>query len=169
MSLKINIRETANAAILDMSGRVSLGDALADLRDSIGEALAGDQKNILLNLAEVSHIDSSGLGQLIGSYATVTNRGGQMKLLNLQKRVHDLMQITKLVTVFETYTTRRQRSRVSLKRRRAAQPCSEDAVSSAVSSVGSLKTAARPYNCRASERRWQTSSQGAKTCLAAYA
>ena len=103
MSLKINIRETAYAAILDMSGRVSLGDALAELRDSIREALAGDQKNILLNLAEVSYIDSSGLGQLIGSYATVTSRGGQMKLLYLQKRVHDLMQITKLVTVFETY------------------------------------------------------------------
>jgi anti-sigma B factor antagonist len=74
------------------------------LRDSIREALASDQKNILLNLAEVSYIDSSGLGQLIGSYATVTNRGGQMKLLNLQKRVNDLMQITKLLTVFETYT-----------------------------------------------------------------
>ena len=104
MSLKINIRETADAAILDMSGRLSLGDAVADLRDSIREALASDQKNILLNLAEVSYIDSSGLGQLIGSYATVTNRGGQMKLLNLQKRVNDLMQITKLLTVFETYT-----------------------------------------------------------------
>jgi len=105
MSLKINIRETADAVILDMSGRVSLGEALADLRDSIREALAGDQKNILLNLAEVSYIDSSGLGQLIGSYATVTGRGGQMKLLNLQKRVKDLMQITKLLTVFETYTS----------------------------------------------------------------
>ena len=104
MSLKINIRETADATILDMSGSISLGDALADLRDSIREALAGDQKNILLNLAEVSYIDSSGLGQLIGSFATVTNRGGQMKLLNLQKRVNDLMQITKLLTVFETYT-----------------------------------------------------------------
>ena len=104
MSLKIDIRETADAAILDLSGRVILGEALVDLRDSIREALAGDQKNILLNLAEVSYIDSSGLGQLIGSYATVTNRGGQMKLLNLQKRVNDLMQITKLLTVFETYT-----------------------------------------------------------------
>jgi anti-sigma B factor antagonist len=103
MSLKIEIRETADAAILDMSGRVSLGDALGELRDSIREALAGDQKNILLNLAEVSYIDSSGLGQLIGSYATVTSRGGQMKLLNLQKRVNDLMQVTKLLTVFETY------------------------------------------------------------------
>jgi len=105
MSLKINIRETANAAILDMMGRVTLGDGLADLRDSIREALAGDQKNILLNLAEVDYIDSSGLGQLIGSYATVTSRGGQMKLLNLQKRVNDLMQVTKLLTVFETYTS----------------------------------------------------------------
>src|SRR5271169_3153559 len=104
MSLKINIREAADATILDMSGRITLGEPLAELRDSIREALAGDHKNILLNLAEVSHIDSSGLGQLIGSYATVTDRGGQMKLLNLQKRVHDLMQITKLVTVFETYT-----------------------------------------------------------------
>jgi len=105
MSLKINIRETADAAILDMNGRVTLGDGLADLRDSIREALAGDQKNILLNLADVSYIDSSGLGQLIGSYATVTSRGGQMKLLNLQKRVNDLMQVTKLLTVFETYTS----------------------------------------------------------------
>ena len=104
MSLKINIRETADATILDMSGRISLGDAPAELRDSIREALAGDQKNILANLGEVNHIDSSGLGQLIGSYATVTSRGGQMKLLNLQKKVNDLMQVTKLLTVFETYT-----------------------------------------------------------------
>ena len=108
MSLKIDIREIGDVAILDMHGRISLGDGLADLRDSIGEALAGSQKNILLNLAEVSYIDSSGLGQLIGSYATVTNRGGQMKLLNLQKRVNDLMQITKLLTVFETYTNEQE-------------------------------------------------------------
>ena len=105
MSLKITIRETAEGTILDMSGRLTIGDALGDFRDSIREALAGDRKNILLNLAEVSYIDSSGLGQLISSYATVTSRGGQMKLLNLQKRVNDLMQITKLLTVFEVYNT----------------------------------------------------------------
>ena len=103
MSLKINIRETADAAILDMSGRLTLGEGLGDFRDSIREALAGDQKNILLNLSEVSYIDSSGLGQLIGSYATVTDRGGQMKLFNLQKKVTDLLQITKLLTIFETF------------------------------------------------------------------
>lgn len=105
MSLHIQIRETAQAAILDLNGRVTLGDGLSELRDSIREALSGNQKNIILNLAEVSYIDSSGLGQLIGSYATVTARGGKMKLVGLQKKVTDLMQITKLLTVFETYPT----------------------------------------------------------------
>ena len=103
MSIKITTRETAAATILDLSGRLTLGEALGEFRDSIRESLAGDRKNILLNLAEVSYIDSSGLGQLIGSYATITDRGGQLKLLNLQKRVTDLMQITKLLTIFETY------------------------------------------------------------------
>ena len=107
MSLNIKIRETGEAVILDLSGRLTLGEPLAELRDSVREALAGDRKNILLNLAEVSYIDSSGLGQLIGSYAATTSRGGQMKLLNLQKRVNDLMQVTKLLTVFETYTSER--------------------------------------------------------------
>jgi anti-sigma B factor antagonist len=99
------MRETADATILDLSGRVTLGEGLGDLRDSIREALSGTRKNIVLNLGEVSYIDSSGLGQLIGSYATVRERGGQMKLVNLQKKVVDLMQITKLLTVFETYNT----------------------------------------------------------------
>jgi len=103
MSLKIDIRQTPQAAVLDLNGRIALGEALGVFRDSIKEALAGGQKNILLNLADVNSIDSSGLGQLIGSYATVTNRGGQMKLVNLQSRVNDLMQITKLLTVFETF------------------------------------------------------------------
>ena len=97
------MRETADATILDLSGRITLGEGLGDLRDSIREALASTRKNIVLNLGEVSYIDSSGLGQLIGSYATVRERGGQMKLVNLQKKVVDLMQITKLLTVFETY------------------------------------------------------------------
>ena len=105
MSLKITMRETADATILDLSGRVTLGEGLGDLRDSIREALSGTRKHIVLNLGEVSYIDSSGLGQLIGSYATVRDRGGQMKLVNLQKKVVDLMQITKLLTVFETYNT----------------------------------------------------------------
>jgi anti-sigma B factor antagonist len=103
MSLKITIRESPQATILDLNGRITLGEGLGDLRDSIREALTGERKHILLNLAEVGYIDSSGLGQLIGSYATVTDRGGQLKLINLQKRVTDILQITKLLTVFETY------------------------------------------------------------------
>ncbi|HTP90015.1 MAG TPA: STAS domain-containing protein [Bryobacteraceae bacterium] len=103
MSLKINVRETPDAVILDMKGQITLGESLMDFRDTIREVLAGDQKNILLNLADVTYIDSSGLGQLVGSYATVTNAGGHLKLLNLQKRVNDLMQVTKLLSVFESY------------------------------------------------------------------
>lgn len=105
MSLNIGIRETPGVTILDLNGRITLGESLSNLRDAIREALSGDRKNIVLNLAGVTYIDSSGLGQLVGSFATVTNAGGQMKLLNLQKKVEDLMQVTKLLTVFETYNS----------------------------------------------------------------
>src|ERR1039457_4113928 len=98
MSLKINVRESGNVVILDLNGRITIGEQAASLRDAIKEHLDSGQKNILLNLAEVSYIDSTGLGQFVGSFATVTSRGGQLKLLNLQKRLQELMQITKLIT-----------------------------------------------------------------------
>jgi anti-sigma B factor antagonist len=104
MSLKINVRESGNVVILDLNGRITIGEETASLRDTIKEHVDGGQKNILLNLAEVGYIDSTGLGQFVGSFATVTSRGGQLKLLNLQKKLQELMQITKLITVFETYT-----------------------------------------------------------------
>ena len=104
MSLKINVRESGNVVILDLNGRITIGEEAASLRNTIKEHLDNGQKNILLNLAEVSYIDSTGLGQFVGSFATVTSRGGQLKLLNLQKKLQELMQITKLITVFETYT-----------------------------------------------------------------
>ena len=104
MSLKINVRESGNVVILDLIGRITIGEESASLRDTIKEHLDNGQKNILLNLAEVSYIDSTGLGQFVGSFATVTSRGGQLKLLNLQKRLQELMQITKLITVFESFT-----------------------------------------------------------------
>src|ERR1700722_12142492 len=105
MSLKINVRESGDILILDLTGRITLGEEAASLRDTLREQVDGGRKNILLNLAEVTYIDSSGLGQLVGSFATVTSRGGQLKLLNLQKRLHELMQVTKLITAFEGYTT----------------------------------------------------------------
>jgi len=104
MSLTINVRETGNVVILDLNGRITLGETAASLRDNIRELLDAGQKNILLNLAQVGYIDSSGLGQLVGSFATVNGRGGQLKLLNLQTRLHELMQVTKLITVFDCYT-----------------------------------------------------------------
>lgn len=104
MSLKISVRQVGNVAILDLNGRVTLGEASGALRDTIKDLLSKDQKNIVLNLAGVSYIDSSGLGELVGGFATVSNRGGGLKLLNVQQRVHELMQITKLYSVFETFT-----------------------------------------------------------------
>jgi anti-sigma B factor antagonist len=104
MSLKINVRESGNVVILDLNGRITIGEEAASLRNTIKEHLDSGQKNILLNLAGVSYIDSTGLGQFVGSFATVTSRGGQLKLLNLQKKLQELMQITKLITVFEAYT-----------------------------------------------------------------
>jgi len=105
MSLNINVRETGDVVILDLAGPITLGESLAVLRDEVKELLDSGQKNILLNLAGVRYIDSSGLGQLVGSYATVTNHGGKLKLLNLDKKVNELMQVTKLLTVFEAYTS----------------------------------------------------------------
>ncbi len=104
MSLKINVRESGNVVILDLDGRITIGEEASSLRDTIKETIDGGQKNILLNLEKVSYIDSTGLGQFVGSYATVTSRGGQLKLVNLQKKLQELMQITKLVTVFDTFT-----------------------------------------------------------------
>ena len=104
MSLKINVRELSNVVILDLEGRITIGEEATSLRDTIKELLDSGQKHILLNLGEVSYIDSTGLGQFVGSFATVTSRGGQLKLLNLQKKLQELMQITKLITVFEVYT-----------------------------------------------------------------
>ncbi len=105
MSLKINIRETGTVTILDLSGRLVLGESLALLRDTIRDLLESDQKQLVLNLDEVSRIDSSGLGQLVGSYATVNSRGGQIKLLNMQGQLQDVMHATKLYSIFEIYTS----------------------------------------------------------------
>jgi len=103
MSVILTTREKGNVTIVDASGRLILGEETSLLRTKIRELVAGGSKRIVLNLADVSYMDSSGLGELIGSHTTVTTAGGQMKLLHLAKRVHDLMKITKLYTVFEVF------------------------------------------------------------------
>ena len=101
MNLKTNIRQVDGVNIVDCSGRITLGEGSIVLRDIVKEMLSKGQKKILLNLGDVNYIDSSGIGELVSAYTTVKNQGGELKLLNLTKKVHDLLQITKLYTVFD--------------------------------------------------------------------
>ena len=103
MSVKLNTRQVGDVTVLDVAGRITLGEGTSALRDTLRELVGKNQKKILLNLGEVSYIDSSGIGELVSGFTTVTNAGGQMKLLNLNKRVKDLLQITKLYTVFDVH------------------------------------------------------------------
>ncbi len=101
MSVKLNTRQVGNVSVIDVAGRITLGEGSAALRETLRDMVAKNQNKILLNLGDVTYIDSSGIGELVSAYTTVTNTGGQLKLLNLNKRVKDLLQITKLYTVFE--------------------------------------------------------------------
>jgi len=103
MSLKAAVRRAGDVAIVDLAGRITLGDGSGLLRSTIKDLVNSGQKNILVNLKDVVYIDSAGLGELVGSYASVTNLGGNIKLLNPQTRIHDLLQVTKLYTVFITF------------------------------------------------------------------
>jgi anti-sigma B factor antagonist len=108
MSLKMQTREVKGITIIDFSGRLTMGEACAALRDEVRDQSGQGIHKILLNLADVTYIDSAGLGELTAAYTTVKNRGGALKLLNLTKRVHDLMQITKLYTVFDVFDDEKQ-------------------------------------------------------------
>jgi len=99
--LKTTSRQVDGITIVDCSGRITLGEGSVVLRDAVKELLSRGQKKILLNLGDVNYIDSSGIGELVSAYTTVKNQGGELKLLNLTKKVHDLLQITKLYTVFD--------------------------------------------------------------------
>ena len=101
MSMKANNRQVDGVAVVDMSGRITLGEGSVVLRDTIRDLIGKGQKNILLNLGNVTYIDSSGIGELVSAFTAVRREGGELKLLNLTKKVHDLLQITKLYTVFD--------------------------------------------------------------------
>ncbi|MBV8207506.1 MAG: STAS domain-containing protein [Acidobacteria bacterium] len=101
MTMKASTRQVDGVTIVDLSGRITLGEGSVILRDTIRDLLGKSQKKILLNLGDVSYIDSSGIGELVSAYTTVRNQGGDLRLLNLTKKVHDLLQITKLYTVFD--------------------------------------------------------------------
>ncbi len=103
MALTAKTRRVGNVAIVDLSGKVTLGENTGILRDELRSVLAQGNKNIVLNMAGVSYVDSAGLGELVGAYTTATNQGGSVKLLHLQGKMKDLMQITKLHTIFPSF------------------------------------------------------------------
>jgi anti-sigma B factor antagonist len=103
VSVKLTTRQVGDVTVIDVAGRITLGEGSSVLRDALRDMVSKNQKKILLNLGEVSYIDSSGIGELVSGFTTVTNSGGALKLLNLNKRVKDLLQITKLYTVFDVH------------------------------------------------------------------
>lgn len=103
MTLKSRIRTAPTVTILTLEGNVTLGEASSALRDAIRSAIHSGARNVLLDLGGVDYIDSAGLGELIGAYATATSNGVHIKLMNLQKKVRGLMQVTHLLTVFEIF------------------------------------------------------------------
>ena len=103
MGAALSLRLVGDVTVIDIAGQMKLDEDAFSLREAVRNLVAKDQKKILINLGEVPYVDSSGIGELVAGFTTVTNKGGQLKLLNLSKRVKDLLQITKLYTVFEVH------------------------------------------------------------------
>ena len=103
MTMTIETRTTNGVTILDIHGKITIGEGSAEVRNTVRELLQSGKKNILLNMGDVSYVDSSGIGELVSSFTTVTNQGGQLKLLSLTKRLRELLAITKLLTVFDSF------------------------------------------------------------------
>ena len=103
MSMKSSTRQVDGVTIVDLSGRITLGEGSVVLRDTVRDLLSKGQKKILLNLGDVNYIDSSGIGELVSAFTTAKNQGASVKLLGLTKKVKDVLQLTKLYTVFDIY------------------------------------------------------------------
>jgi anti-sigma B factor antagonist len=101
--LNIKERQAGDVTILDLDGKITIGEGSVSLRSAIRRLIDEGKKKILLNLAGVGYVDSSGIGELVSSYTTINREGGQLKLLNLTQKIQDLLAITKLLTVFDTY------------------------------------------------------------------
>jgi anti-sigma B factor antagonist len=101
VTMKASNRQVSGVTVVDLSGRITLGEGSTVLRETVKDLLAKGQRRILLNLGDVTYIDSSGIGELVSAFTSVRNQGGDLKLLKLTKKVHDLLQITKLYTVFD--------------------------------------------------------------------
>ncbi|HKY05302.1 MAG TPA: STAS domain-containing protein [Blastocatellia bacterium] len=101
--LNIKERSVGDVTVLDLSGKITIGEGSVQVREAVKRLLDNGKKQILLNLGDVSYVDSSGIGELVSSYTTTSNNGGELKLLNLTKKIQELLMITKLLTVFESF------------------------------------------------------------------
>jgi len=103
MSLIVKTRKVDNVVVMDLSGKLTIGEPVMQLRDALRVQVAEGDSKFIVNLGDVSYVDSSGLGELVSSYTTVRNKGGDVKLLKLTAKIKDLLQMTKLLTVFDVY------------------------------------------------------------------
>jgi anti-sigma B factor antagonist len=103
MSLIVKTRKVENVVVMDLSGKLTIGEPVMQLRDALRAQVAEGDSKFIVNLGDVSYVDSSGLGELVSSYTTVRNKGGDVKLLKLTAKIKDLLQMTKLLTVFDVY------------------------------------------------------------------
>ena len=101
--MKINVRTNGDVTVVDLNGKITIGEGDVILRDSLDKILKEDAKKILLNLSRVSYMDSAGIGELVACYKRAREKGGELKLLNPSGKVYDLLQLTKLEEIFETY------------------------------------------------------------------
>ena len=149
--MEIAERTVSDVTVLDLKGKMTLGEGDELLKDKINSLLASGKKKLVLNLEGVPYIDSAGLGEIVRTYTTVSRQGGSLKLLNLTKRIEDLLSITKLLTVFETFDTERRRSRASPARRVETRSLASSA--SAIAQPGSRCPACSSRCGRSSGRR----------------
>lgn len=103
MTILANVRKVEGVHIVDLTGRITIGEETSILREALRSLLQSNHTRVLLNLSDVTYIDSSGLGELVSGFTNFSKQGGKLKLLNLTKKVHDLLSITKLLTVFEVF------------------------------------------------------------------
>ena len=101
--MNVNVRQRDDVTILDLKGKITIGTGDVALRNSIHQVIENGAKKILINMSDVSTIDSSGIGELVSAYTTATNRGAKLKLYNLPAKVSDILTITQLITVFDVY------------------------------------------------------------------
>src|SRR5271170_1701610 len=121
MTLAVASRNVSGVLVVRLKGRITMGDGSVQIREAIRESIDNGQTRILLDLGDVNYIDSSGLGELVAGYTTAANRGAQLKLLNVDKKVHDLLQLTKLYTVFDIYDNETKRCFTECERRSRCQ------------------------------------------------